>query len=120
MHAELARGIRCSRDYAALIGSSADDHRLAFKRRIEQLLDGHEKRVHVEMEVKFHGRWARITRGRFARSLRISTFLHAPSIPLTASPEVWPSSITSHPSGASNRSASGTRRRYISRPSSPP
>src|SRR5881394_3307877 len=99
MHTELARGIRCSRHHAALIGASADDHRLAFERRIEQFLDGYEERIHIEMEVDLHGRWARITLGRPARSFRISTFLHAPSIALTASPEVWPSSITSHPPG---------------------
>ena len=41
------------------------------------------------MEVESHGRSARaITRGRPARSVRISTSFHAPSISLTASPKV--------------------------------
>ena len=55
VHAELARRVRCRRDHAALVGPPADHHRLAFERRIEQLFDGDEERVHVEMEVEFHG-----------------------------------------------------------------
>ena len=51
---ELAGRVRCRRDHAALIGPPADDHRFAFERGIEQLLDGDEERVHVEMEVELH------------------------------------------------------------------
>jgi len=38
-------------DDAAFVGSSADDDRLTFQGRIEQLLHGNEEGVHVDMEI---------------------------------------------------------------------
>ena len=52
--AELARGVGRGRDDAALIGLSADDHGLAFERRVEELFDGDEEGVHVDVEVGLH------------------------------------------------------------------
>ena len=56
MYAELARSIRRGRDHAALIGLSTDHHGLAFERRIEELFDGDEEGVHVDVEVGLHGK----------------------------------------------------------------
>ncbi len=54
VHAELAGGVGGGRDNAALVGLPADDHGLAFERRVEELFDGDEEGVHVDVEVGFH------------------------------------------------------------------
>ncbi len=52
--AEFARGVGSGRDHAALVGLSADYHGFAFERRIEELFDGDEEGVHVDVEVGLH------------------------------------------------------------------
>ena len=54
--AEFARGVGRGRDDAALVGLAADDHGLAFERGIEELFDGDEEGVHVDVEVSLHPR----------------------------------------------------------------
>ena len=51
---ELARGIGRGRDDAALVGLSADDDGLADERGVEELFDGDEEGVHVDVEVGLH------------------------------------------------------------------
>jgi hypothetical protein len=52
--AELARGIGCGRDDAALISLSTDDDGFALERWIEELFDGDEEGVHVDVKVGLH------------------------------------------------------------------
>ena len=54
VHAELAGFVRRSRYHAALVRPAAHHDGLAFERRIEQLFDGHEERVHVHVEDGLH------------------------------------------------------------------
>src|SRR5437016_5404598 len=50
MHTKLSRGVGSCGDYSPLIFCSPYNYRFSFERRIEQLLDGDEERVHVQME----------------------------------------------------------------------
>ena len=52
--AEFARGIGRGRDHAALVSLPTDDHGLADERGIEELFDGDEEGVHVDVEVGLH------------------------------------------------------------------
>ena len=54
MHAEFARFVGCRGHHAALVRAAAHDHGLAFERRIEQLFDGHEERIHVHVKDGLH------------------------------------------------------------------
>ncbi len=49
MHAELASGVRSSRDNPALVCFAAHYDGFAFQRRIEQFFDGDEEGIHVEV-----------------------------------------------------------------------
>src|SRR5258706_1089647 len=67
--AELARLVRRRRNHAALVALPTDDHGLALQTRIEELLHGHEERVHVEVKDRSQDRsWHDTTRGLPARS----------------------------------------------------
>src|SRR5579885_1718603 len=50
MDSELARGIRCGGDYAAIGLSSANNNRFALERRIIELFHGDEEGVHVDVK----------------------------------------------------------------------
>ena len=62
VNSEFARGVGRGRDDAALIGLSTDDHGFAFERGIEELFDGDEEGVHVDVEVGLHLRDLPVTR----------------------------------------------------------
>ena len=75
--AELARRVGGGGDHAALMRLSADDDGLALERGIEELFDGDEEGVHVDVEVGPHaGLLAEMTRGRPARSARMWMSFH--------------------------------------------
>ena len=48
--AELARFVRGGRNHAALVALSANDHRFAFQRGIEEFFHGDEEGVHIDVE----------------------------------------------------------------------
>src|ERR1700722_12700382 len=52
--AELSRGIGRGRDDATLVGLSTDDDGLSLERRVEELFDGDEECVHVDVEIGLH------------------------------------------------------------------
>jgi hypothetical protein len=54
MNAEFSSGVGGGGDDAALIAFSADDDCFAFERRIEELFDRDEERVHIDMEDHLH------------------------------------------------------------------
>src|ERR1700733_4300487 len=54
MNAEFAGGVRSGRNDAALVGLSADDYGLTDERGIEELLDGDEEGIHVDVEISLH------------------------------------------------------------------
>jgi hypothetical protein len=49
MNAVTPRLARTARHHAALVRRAADNHRTSVQRRVHQPLDGHEKRVHIQM-----------------------------------------------------------------------
>src|SRR5579871_4816007 len=50
MHSELARLVRGGRNDSTFIALPTYNNRLAFQRRVVQLLHRHEKRVHIDVE----------------------------------------------------------------------
>src|SRR5580704_15404195 len=54
VNAELSGGVGSGRYHAALIGLPTDHDGLAFERRIEELFDGDEESVHVDVEICLH------------------------------------------------------------------
>lgn len=56
VNAELSGGIRRGGNDAALVGLTTDDYGFAFERGIEELFDGDEEGVHVDVEVSSHSK----------------------------------------------------------------
>src|ERR1700720_2021150 len=50
VHTELARFIRSGGDHSALMALAANDHGLAFERRIVKFFHRNEERVHIHVE----------------------------------------------------------------------